>query len=79
MKKLKLTPWFHPVEVPERIGVYERIRWKHDEPFYSYWDGRKWWPSGVTPEGALQQYASYISYGVPRWVSQILHWRGVIP
>jgi len=74
---MNLTPWFYPTETPPRVGVYQRIRWGEDVPFFSYWDGRQWWPSGMTPDGALQAYTAYLSYGVPRWVSQVLQWRGV--
>lgn len=73
---MKLTHWFHPTDTPERIGVYQRIRWNEDDPFFSYWDGRRWWPSGVTADEAFARYAAYLPYGVPRWVSQVLQWRG---
>lgn len=74
---MQLTPWFSGVEVPERIGVYERAM--HETTFYSYWDGRQWWPGDVAPERALEKYHTYRELGVPRWVSQLWCWRGVLP
>lgn len=77
MKKRKFTPWFTGVEVPERIGVYER-RLHNDLAFYSYWDGRQWWPSDSTPVRAAEKFTQYRNIGVPRWCSQLLSWRGII-
>lgn len=77
MKKRVRTPWFPGVEVPSRIGVYERRRWETDTVFYTHWDGREWWPSGVTPQEAATNYAKYRNVGVPRWVSQLWYWRGI--
>ena len=72
---MKYTPWFPGTEVPERIGVYERAM--HEMTFFSYWDGRKWWPGDTTPEMAVLKHHIYRDNGVPRWVSQLLSWRGL--
>lgn len=76
MKNYGRTPWFPGVEVPSRTGVFERRRWETDSVFYSYWDGRQWWPAGITPNDAVGQYLTYRNVGVPRWVSQLWYWRG---
>lgn len=72
----KYTPWFPGVEVPPRIGAYERQM--HGQTFFSYWDGKQWWPGDISPNTALGKYWAYRDIGVPRWVSQLLPWRGVL-
>lgn len=72
----QLTAWFSGVEVPERVGVYERQM--HTQTFFSYWNGKQWWPGDVTPQGALLKYWRFRELGVPRWVSQLLSWRGLL-
>jgi len=72
---MKLTPWFPGTEVPSRRGVYEREM--HDMTFYSYWDGREWWPGEVDPDAALRQYVRYRDVGRPRWCNQLWPWRGI--
>ena len=73
---MNYTPWLPGTEVPERIGVYERQL--HGQTFYSFWDGKQWWPGDTTPDGAVDKYHRYQDLGVPRWVSQLLSWRGVL-
>ena len=73
---MKLTPWFPGTEVPSRRGVYERAM--HEMTFYSYWDGKQWWPGDVSPKAALEKYWMYREVGVPRWVSQLWSWGGVM-
>ena len=77
MNKPKLTPWFSGVDTPMRIGVFERKRWNDDVTFYSFWDGKTWWPSGNTPDKAVDEFVKYQELGVPRWVSQMMPWRGL--
>lgn len=75
---MRLTPWFPGAEVPERIGVYERRRSNTDAySYFSQWDGRQWWPAGLTPDEAVLEYMRYRNLGVPKWVSQVWYWRGV--
>ena len=76
MPQNKYTPWFLGGEVPERIGVYERQM--HGQTFFSYWDSWQWWPGDISPNAALDKYWMYRDIGVPRWVSQLLSWRGVL-
>lgn len=78
MKKRTRTPWFDGEETPVRAGIYERIRWSGDTVFYSYWDGQKWWPAGVLPKDALAKYLDFRNIGVPKYVSQVNYWRGIV-
>ena len=73
---MKYTPWFSGVEVPERVGAYERMF--HNMTFFSYWDGREWWPGDSDPDGAVRQYLRYLEVGRPRWCNQLWSWRGVL-
>jgi hypothetical protein len=50
----------------------------HEMTFYSYWDGKQWWPGEVSPKAALEKYWMYREVGVPRWVSQLWSWRGLL-
>lgn len=78
MSKFKFTPWFTGLDLPTRVGIYQRIRWNEDVIFYSYWDGELWWPGDATTSLAKLKYLQYRNSGVPRWVSQFLNWRGMI-
>jgi|FreactTroBogLake_1042271.scaffolds.fasta_scaffold14497_3 hypothetical protein len=64
------TDWFHSPAQPFLHGVYER---RFDSGIgYSYWDGRRWYFVGHTPEEAVTQArASMISQ------TQQIAWRGL--
>lgn len=55
----QLTPPFPGSVKPARVGVY--ARWFHGgigkPPFYSRWDGRRWYATAPTPAIAQRQRA----------------------
>ena len=68
------TNWFPGSAPPVRAGVYERKYpiGKAELVRYSYWDGKRWYVAGHTPEIAEAGY--WQDDVAPR---QRLSWRGL--
>ena len=57
-----LTPWFSHKVAPVRVGVYMVDQsWPDqvEQPVFSLWDGKNWYPQGSTPDDALR----YVCFG----------------
>ena len=57
-----LTPWFNHMIKPFRSGVYMVDQsWPDqvEQPVFSLWDGKDWYPQGTSPDDALR----WVCYG----------------
>jgi len=68
---MKTNIWADPDTIPVVANVYKR-KYSTGE-FYSYWDGKRWYASAATPEGAEIAYnAKYLS------LVTYAKWRGLL-
>jgi len=70
-----LTPWFKPDVNPVRVGVYMVDQsWSGvvEQPVFSLWDGKTWYPQGSMPKDAMK----FVCYGAKKG-KPFKQWRGL--